>query len=57
MVGIDIRHSIVQFMVIACGPNISDIDVSVCKNLVGSMNIKIDLFRVIWLACCYYMNW
>ena len=30
IVGIDIRNSIVQFMVIACGPNISDIDVSVC---------------------------
>ena len=42
--GIDTRNSIAQFMVIACGLNISDIDVPVCKNSVESMNIKIDLF-------------
>ena len=61
--GIDIRNSIAQFMVIACGLNISDIDVPVCKNSVESMNIKIDLicfvqfcFRVIVIWIGYFQR-
>ena len=51
--GIDIRNSIAQFMVIACGLNISDIDVPVCKNSVESMNIKIDL--ICFVQFCFHV--